>query len=414
MADLGRALISVIVRDGELVNATEAGVRTSWFENEDHAKVFSWIVDYTGRYGEVPTTRALKREFPTYNVLKLTEPYDYYVDGFRRQYQRAIITDGIIDANDAIERNDHELAQAHFSRALMKLGVETARLTDENVAERPPERFRKYLERRKKAGLLTGIGTGFRTLDAITGGYQKQQFVVIGGEPKQGKSFLMLRSAVGAQDMGKKALFLSFEMSGEEQLCRYDAMRCGVNANSLVMGKIGHEEIKKLKFGLKEVEKLHPLIISTDISASTTVSGLAGKIEQHRPEIVFVDGMYLMDSETGASKDSTQHFMSISRGLKRLAQRTNIPIVGTTQALSSKMSHGRVTMHSLGWTSAWSQDADLILGVEKVDVEGSNMVRLRVVAGRNVSSQEINVSTNWEESIIEEMDEEFLSEDDDE
>ena len=115
MADLGRALISVIIRDGELVEATESGVRASWFENEDHAKAFEWIIDYNVRYGEVPTSRALKREFPTYRLVKLTEPYEYYVDAFRRQHQRAILTDGIIDANEAQWREyyDYEARMGH-------------------------------------------------------------------------------------------------------------------------------------------------------------------------------------------------------------------------------------------------------------------------------------------------------------
>jgi replicative DNA helicase len=415
MADLGRALVSVIIRDGDLTSAMEAGIRTSWFEHDDHARAFKWMLSYYERYGEVPTARALKQEFPVYRLLRLTEPYDYYTDKFRRQHQRAILIDGMIAADEALNIDDPDEAQAALSRALIRAGVEVSRLSDGDVVEDLPGRYRGYKERKHFAGKITGVPTGFPTLDAMTGGFHPQQFIVIGGQPKQGKSFIMLRSSLAAQDAGCKALYISFEQSAMEQLARYDAIRCGINANDLIRGTLTHEDFKRLKVGFRDLADRHSYILSTDISATTTISGLAGKIEQHKPDVLYVDGMYLMDNETGAPKDSTQHFMSISRGLKRLAQRADIPVVGVTQALSSKMAKGVVTMHSLGWTSAWSQDADLILGTEKVEVEGnsrSNLVRLRVVGGRNVSGREITLQTNWDESIIEEAEETF-SEDDD-
>jgi hypothetical protein len=71
------------------------------------------------------------------------------------------------------------------------------------------------------------------------------------------------------------------------------------------------------------------------------------------------------------------------------------------------MKEGKVSMHSLGWTSAWSQDADLILGVERRDTDP--VVNLRVVAGRNVSPLEIQLQIDWETSKMEELEEEDAS-----
>lgn len=103
---------------------------------------------------------------------------------------------------------------------------------------------------------------------------------------------------------------------------------------------------------------------------------------------------------------------AVSRGLKRLAQRIEKPVLITTQALTSKLAKGNeVTINSLGWTSAWGQDADLVLAAERVDK--SPVIKLRVVAGRNVSPREIGLAVDWEESTIEEtgIDEEDLDDD---
>jgi replicative DNA helicase len=218
-----------------------------------------------------------------------------------------------------------------------------------------------------------------------------------------------MKMAIAAQERGKRVLFLSFEMSGFEQLARYDSICFGINSMRLLHGTTNDEDFKKLKDGMRLRKNMAPFVISSDISATTTVSGLAAKIEQHRPDIVFIDGVYLMENEVGAEAGSTQSYTSISRNLKRLAQRIEAPVVVTTQALSSKMRDGKVSMHSLGWTSAWSQDADLILGVERRDTDP--VVNLRVVAGRNVSPQEIQIMIDWETSSMEELEDD---EDDDE
>jgi hypothetical protein len=60
-----------------------------------------------------------------------------------------------------------------------------------------------------------------------------------------------------------------------------------------------------------------------------------------------------------------------------------------------------VTMHSFAWTSAWAQDADLLLGVEKVPK--ANMLVVRVAGGRNVGQSEVSISCNWSESYFEEV-----------
>ena len=110
MADLGRNLISKIIIENDLLSATTAGVRAEWFEDPDHARVFKWMTEYSGRYGEVPTCRALKHQFPNYTLLNVPEPYDYYIDKVRLQHERAIIFDTISEANEALECDDSRKA----------------------------------------------------------------------------------------------------------------------------------------------------------------------------------------------------------------------------------------------------------------------------------------------------------------
>ena len=409
MADLGRELISKVVGDDDIQTALTAGIRASWFEDQEHRKVWLWCIDYFQRYGETPTERALKSQFPNYRLLKVNEPYEFYLDHFKQQRETAIVVDAVIEANEALDHGDSKKAQQLFAAALTRLGTEVSVLTEYDVVDALIERLDTYRDVRRNRGKLTGISSGWPTLDLMTGGYQPSQFWVYGGQQKHGKSFLLLKSATVAQDHGWKALFVSFEMTFLEQAARYDGICAGVNATNIMTGRLTNEDLRKIRKAVGVRKNLPPLIIAEDISATTTISGLAARIEQHKPDIVFVDGIYLMEDESGNKANTPQAYTAISRGLKRLAQRTKLPIVCTTQALPSKMDKsGAITLYSLAYTSAWGMDADLILGVEKF-VKNST-IKLRVTAGRNVSTREIVISCNWNECLFEEVD---LEEEDD-
>lgn len=401
MADLGRALISKIILEDDLVSTVQAGVRADWFEDPEHAKTYKWITEYFNRYGEVPTLRVLRTQFPNYKLIKVPEPYEYYTDKFRQLRERAVIVDSITAAHDALDDDDPKKAQAILSSGLLQLGREVGHLNDQNLISKLRTRYDEYQEAREHAGEMTGIPTGFFTLDLSSGGYHPQQFVLFGGAPKQCKSFMLMKSAIAAHDQGYRVLFISFEMSVKEQRVRHDGMRCGLNAEHLMHGTLNDLEMQKIKRGFRVLQNMEPFMISADISATTTVSGLAAKISQHDPDIIFIDGVYLMESETTHEQGTTQAYTAVSRALKRLAQRTNIPVVGTVQSLLGKMKDGAVTMGSLGWTSAWAQDADVILGVEKVT--GTPNLRVRVVGGRNISNCEMTIACDWEESRFNEV-----------
>jgi replicative DNA helicase len=401
MADVSRRLISKIVQEGDFYPALNGGIRDHWFEEEEHRRVFQWMMEYYGRYNATPTARALKLEFPNYQLLKVDEPYEFYIDRFRDARTRTILVDTEIDLHEALEDGDLKLAKDRVYQGLNKVGAEVSSLSDLNVVMEWRSRFDEYEALRHRSDELTGICTGFDTYDHLTGGFHPEQFILFAGQAKAGKSWLMMKSAIAAQEQGKKVLFITFEMSLKEQLARYDGFTCQMDSNKLLRNTLSESDMRQLKDLMRDRRDMKEFIISADITATTTPSGLSGKIDEHRPDIVFVDGIYLMENEAGHQPGTAQAYTSLSRSMKRLAQRAKVPIVGTMQALSGKMDKtGRVTLHSLGWSSSWSQDADLVFGVERDPAV--DLIKLRIVAGRNVSPKEVFIACDWKESRFEE------------
>jgi RecA-family ATPase len=126
-----------------------------------------------------------------------------------------------------------------------------------------------------------------------------------------------------------------------------------------------------------------------------TVDSLVAKAEQLNPDIIFVDGVYLMlDSVTGEA-NTPQALTNITRALKRVAQKLDVPVVITTQTLLWKMKGGKVSADSIGYSSSFFQDSDVIIGLDTI--EGDERHRnLRIVQSRNSGPEDNSITWNWD------------------
>jgi replicative DNA helicase len=239
---------------------------------------------------------------------------------------------------------------------------------------------------------------------------QPEQLVVIVAPPKTGKSTLALQIAINAQLAGKVPLFLSFEMSNTEQKNRYYAMRARISYQRLMTGNLTYEEESRfMKVVSEDVPQMRDKFWFSDSTNGQTVSAVASKIQSKNPDIVFIDGTYLMIDEQTNESNTPQAITNITRSLKRLAQKVKKPIVISTQALTWKMRGGNVSADSIGYSSSFHQDADVIFGLQRVDENVDDTRTLRVIASRNSGLTEAQLLWDWNTGAFREMDEDDLA-----
>lgn len=399
-------LISKVIHEQTLNEPVRAGLKPDHL-SPAWASVWSWILQFNREHGAVPTERVFNNQYGDMQLEDAShETFSRLLEEIFTSFRQRVIMDSLSEALPAINDNDINSAISSLQIGLQKASVESARLRDIDIIQNWENRLARYEEMRLQPNALRGIPTGFHGLDRITHGLRPQQFIVFAGEPKRGKSLFALILANSAHVHGKRPLFVSFEMSIEEQEARYDSLISKVPYTRILSGDLNKDDMDRIKKALSLRKHMQPFVFSEDTSSLTTVSALAGKVQEYSPDVLFVDGVYLMDDEEGEPKGSSQALTNITRSLKRLAQRFDIPVVGTTQVLSWKLQNRKtraVTADAIGYTSSFAQDADLILGVER-NPDMDDQAIIRVVTARSSPTGEVHVKWDWSTMEFEEVD----------
>ena len=405
MASIEHLVISKIIEEQSLHEAVRSGIKPVYFANE-WEKVYQWVLDYNNQHGAVPSERAFHVAYGDIDIEDTgAETFSGLFDELLNAYRSRTVIAAVSDAMGPLDKDDVSEAMAILSKGLQSASADTARLRDFNIIENWEVRFERYKEMRDTPNALRGIPTGFSGLDRITHGLRPQQFVVMVGEPKRGKSLFELIMANACHRHGLRPMFISFEMSVAEQESRYDALNAKVPYDRILSGQLSEAEMERIRKSMVLSKNMQPFIMSEDSSSLTTVSAISAKIQEYQPDAVYIDGMYLMDDEHGEPKGSPQALTNITRGTKRLAQRFDIPIVGTSQVLSWKLNNKRtraITADSIGYTSSFVQDADLVLGVER-NPDLDDQAIIRVVEARTAGRAEVHVKWDWQTMEFEEV-----------
>ena len=180
---------------------------------------------------------------------------------------------------------------------------------------------------------LTGVSSGFRDLDRITGGFQPGNLIIIAARPAMGKSAFV--SNIAEHVAGKQELpvaFFSLEMSESELAHRFIASKARMSSDKLRRGKVSAKDWPSVVRACNELEKA-PLWI--DDSSDLSLLDLRAKARRlHASErglgVVIVDYLQLMRAED-PRQNRVEQVGQISRGLKILARELEVPVIALSQ-----------------------------------------------------------------------------------
>ncbi|NER40014.1 MAG: replicative DNA helicase [Oscillatoria sp. SIO1A7] len=199
------------------------------------------------------------------------------------------------------------------------------------IADTLIETFQK-IESQQEEGTLPGITCDFYDLDAMTGGFQRSDLVIVAGRPSMGKTSFALDIARRVADKHElAAAIFSLEMSTEQLVQRLLSGEAGIESNRLRSGRISQTEWEPLSLGVGTLSEL-PIYI--DDTPNITITEMRSKCRRLQAEyrgelgLILLDYLQLME---GTSDNRVQELSRITRGLKGLARELNVPLIALSQ-----------------------------------------------------------------------------------
>ena len=406
--DIDRGFISKLLETKDIRLVKEQQIKPSFFTG-DSKRVFEYIEKIFKETGSVPTERAVLHQFPKYKLDYIEdkvgneEDLNFWCNELRTRIRHNHLVDTVQQMADELDEGKSEEAYKIMKKSVAFIENEVVGTTAVDITENTEERKQLYLERKKNKGII-GIPTGFDHLDYVVKGLKNGTLTTILANTGVGKTFFEV--ILGANCMLNNYTVLQFvtEMSDELMRDRYEAVlysKCygEISYNQFKSGTLPTEiERKYFQFLAEDLPSMEPLYVET----ATSVSAMEAVIEKLKPDIILVDGAYLMEDDRQA-KDDWLRVTHITRDLKQLAKRIDKPIVINTQADKNTSKKGP-KLDSIMYTQAIGQDSDDVWGLHRDEVMiNEKEMQLRILKQREGVLAKIMLTWDFDTMTFEEI-----------
>ena len=382
-------LLSCCLLDGAdvLSRCLEARIRAESFYDPKHGIVFQCLLELYNRQApidvsvvaeELKTSRQLDPiggyAFLTQISSKIptTAQASYFIEKVREQ---SLLREIIRSATGAVE--DCYGFSGGIDEFVDQIETKIFAVTQNRVSESAKQMKEPTTEAMKvinkmlmKKGELTGISSGFKDLDQMMWGFQKQEMIVLAARPSMGKTSLALNFAEAAAlpkkegAPGAAVLVFSLEMGAAQLALRMLCCRARVNMKLLrdgLLSKNGEEQNRLLE-AADEFSKAPIFIDDSSAISIMQLRAKARRIHARTPlGFIIVDYLQLL-SPTDPKVPREQQVAEASRGLKALAKELDVPVLVLSQLNRSSEKENRTPkLADLRESGSIEQDADVVL-----------------------------------------------------
>lgn len=364
--NIEQGFISKLVQEKDLTIVKDLQIKNSFFSG-DNKKVYLFVTEFFRDNGIFPSDRILLAKFPHYPFEKLGESIGneenliYWGKELRLKVKHNSIIDLIEESASFLESYNTDDAYNVLKKRISYIENEIIENQDVDITQNSEDRILAYQERKSNLG-MRGISSGITMLDYLIKGFEDKTLTTVIANTGVGKTWFEILVGCNCMLNDCKVLQLVTEMSEEVMQDRYDAMLFSltygaINYSHFKSGRLSKEvEEDYFEFLRDTVPKLTPLIIST----ATGVTNVRATIEKYEPDIVFIDGVYLMEDDREA-KDDWKRVTNITRDLKKLAKDMKLPIIINTQADKNTSKKTGPELGDISFAQSIGQDSDNVL-----------------------------------------------------
>ena len=243
-----------------------------------------------------------------------------------------------------------------------------------------------------RKGDITGVPTGFRDLDRITAGFQRNDLIIVAARPSVGKTAFALNVAqnVATKTEENVAIF-SLEMGAEQLVMRMLCAEGNIDAQVLRTGALTAEDWRKLTMAMGSLSNAGIFI---DDTPGIRINEIRSKCRRLKQEyglgMILIDYLQLIVGSGNGKENRQQEVSEISRSLKALARELQVPVIALSQLSRGveQRQDKRPMMSDLRESGSIEQDADIVSFLYREDyydkeTENQNMIEIIIAKQRN-------------------------------
>jgi replicative DNA helicase len=289
------------------------------------------------------------------------------------------------DAAAALSREENGITALEKMQALLSQVNEGLDTTDLIPLSEVMRLFLNDLDtRQRERGKIVGIPTGFDELDGLLGGLQKQELIVVGGSPGEGKTSLLLNIVYDLLISQQLSIaFFSLEMGYVDLARRLVSMDTQIDSQLLRARFLEDEHWNKVVHSATDALSSNRIFI--DDSGDLTLASMHTKLQRHKMrhglDLIVLDYLQLMQFDGGGDakryQNEVQELSRISRGLKKLAKSFNVPVLALASLNRAKDARAdpRPRLSDLRGSGSIESDADVVMFISRSRM-GSSLINI--------------------------------------
>jgi len=374
----GLKLLRAVVEQGATV--TLRNLTVDLFVGAEEEAAFNFVRRHYRMYSELPDANTVAEDTGT-TLPRAREVAQFYYD---RCYDRRMfnaVREPFNELRTALMNNDADLSRELISSMSTSVRVYDAEQDVLTMSELSRDVLNHY-EHNHIATALSGIPTGWPTIDDQTDGWQPGDLGLLVVRPGVGKTHLLIHSARMAWMSGRKVLFVSMEMTLRQIAYRFYAHHAGVDPDLFRKGRLSNLAMRRVRGAMEEMEGDNRFHLFAGNFKGKRTEEVDALVQELGPDIIYIDGMYIMNPVNAPKYvDRNSKVAYVADEVKQMALQRDRPVIGTIQFNRDAGKGGKAgTLENLAQSDALSQHGSVILGAKMPPNDKSDRPAHRVIS----------------------------------
>jgi len=351
-AESEKVVIAKLLENNDMIDRALLSIDDKFFTSKLHKNLYKIVTKVYIKHGSTLTADLLSNYLQSFGIdqpkrLKYSREFgelkkalvnnaefDFAMKSIKKAYVSRSVSDMLANATEKLYNKGGLNAFNFLDKKMYDLKLAT--VDSENmviVDARDVDDFIEQLEdMRNNPEKYRGIPYGWSVLDKATGGYRKEEYILIIAKSGGGKTMGLVNCANYAQKQGYNVVYVTLEMTRLEIRLRQLSIESGIPHLNLVTQDLTVEQVNRQNFVLKnEIGGRKGAFYIIDVSQSTVglIEAQLRQLQQNMQiDAVFIDQLqYLKPEVSMRNSQGWERLAAVSNDLRELTRTLKVPVI---------------------------------------------------------------------------------------